>query len=117
MNKIVAVGLYKLSSCAENRIIANQFGIHQSTARKCIINFVMALNKVMLKKYIHFPSEDECKHLSDGFKERCCIPNIIGAIDGCHIPVSAPSEGYSDFVNRKGWTSIVLQGIVDCNYR
>lgn len=41
------------------------------------------------------------------------IPQVIGCIDGTHIPALAPSNGYWDFVNRKGWTSYDLQGVVD----
>ena len=35
------------------------------------------------------------------------------AIDGTHIPVTAPFDGYRDYVNRKGWTSIILQAVCD----
>jgi hypothetical protein len=43
------------------------------------------------------------------------IPFIIGAVDGSHIPIRAPPgrRRGQGFVNRKGWHSLVLQGIVD----
>jgi len=41
----------------------------------------------------------------------------MGAIDGTHIPVTAPSEGKKDYTNRKGWDSMVLQAVVDDNLR
>ncbi|XP_037928798.1 protein ALP1-like, partial [Teleopsis dalmanni] len=44
------------------------------------------------------------------------IPNIIGAIDGTHIPVLLPSDGYKEYINQKGWPSIVMQAVVDNNY-
>ena len=36
----------------------------------------------------------------------------IGAIDGSHIPIKAPVESSASYVNRKGFHSILLQGIV-----
>ena len=45
--------------------------------------------------------------LSRGF------PQCAGAIDGTHIPVEAPAENASDYYNRKGWHSVILQGTVD----
>ena len=39
-----------------------------------------------------------------------------GTIDGSHIPVSVPSELHIDYYNRKGWYSVVLQGLVDHKY-
>lgn len=40
-----------------------------------------------------------------------------GAIDGTHIAIIAPKEDHTDYVNRKGYHSIVIQSVVDCNYR
>ena len=42
------------------------------------------------------------------------VPQVHGAIDGTHVPIRPPAEGCRDFVNRKGWPSIVvLQALVD----
>ena len=38
------------------------------------------------------------------------FPQCAGAIDGCHI---APQNCPADYHNRKGWHSIILQGLVD----
>ncbi len=35
----VAVDLYKLGSCAEYRVVANQFGVHKSTVKKIMYIF------------------------------------------------------------------------------
>lgn len=41
------------------------------------------------------------------------FPNVIGAIDGSHIPIMAPSEHENVFVNRKNFHSINIQAICD----
>ena len=39
-----------------------------------------------------------------------------GAIDGTRIPIIAPKENKINYVNRKGYHSVVMQAVVDCNY-
>ena len=39
-----------------------------------------------------------------------------GAIDGTHIPILAPVESHVEYVNRKGFHSIIMQAVTDCNY-
>lgn len=117
VSKKVAVSLYYLASCCEYRIVANQFGIHKATVCKTIHEFVKATNKILIEKYLHFPNETEAITISSHFEQRSKIPNIIGFIDGTHIPILPPSKGYRDFVNRKGWPSLILQAVVDAEYK
>ena len=55
----------------------------------------------------------------DTFSRKWGLPQCVGAIDGCHIhhvPIAAPVANHNDYYNRKGWYSMILQGIVDANY-
>jgi hypothetical protein len=38
------------------------------------------------------------------------FPGVIGAIDGCHIPIKQPRHNAHDYYNRKQFHSIILQG-------
>ena len=42
------------------------------------------------------------------------FPNVIGCVDGTHIPIIAPSVDEVDYVNRKSFHSINVQ--VDIQY-
>ena len=37
------------------------------------------------------------------------LPNVIGCIDGTHIPITAPALDEGDYVNRKSFHSINIQ--------
>ncbi|KAL3260850.1 hypothetical protein MRX96_046219 [Rhipicephalus microplus] len=45
------------------------------------------------------------------------FPQAVGALDGCHFPVSLPQEHADDYYNYKGWYSIILLALVDHKYR
>ena len=48
-----------------------------------------------------------------GFETCWGFPQVAGAIDGSHVPIIKPLESASDYYNRKGFYSIILQGLVD----
>jgi hypothetical protein len=117
VEKQIAIALYKLASCAEYRVIGNVMGVHKSTVKKCVYRVVTAINKVMLRDYIYMLHESEAHFIAQKFKKKFFIPQIIGSINGTHIPITAPKEGYRDFVNRKKWASYNVLAIIDHNGR
>ncbi|KAL6433636.1 hypothetical protein ACFW04_006617 [Cataglyphis niger] len=95
VEKQVAVCLYFLASCCEYRVVGYVFGIHKSSVWKCV----------------HKPDNHKCEDITAVFQRKTNIPQLIGAIDGIHIPIFPPTDGYRNFINRKGWPSIILQAI------
>ena len=67
----------------------------------------------MLLKYVKKPSEERMKEIIDEFETLWGFPQVIGAIDGSHVPILKPVESASDYFNRKGFYSIIIQGVVD----
>ena len=76
-----------------------------------------AIVQLLLPKYIQIPTGDRLKAIVDGFESKWGFPQCVGAIDGSHIPIVSPLEYPADYHNRKGWHSIILQGVVDYEYR
>ncbi|KAJ8273847.1 hypothetical protein GJAV_G00106160 [Gymnothorax javanicus] len=71
----------------------------------------------VIHKLIKAPTVEEACATARRFQQKFGMPQIMGCIDGTHIPVLPPSDGYKDFVNRKGWPSLILQAVVDDAYR
>lgn len=117
VEKKVAMTLYFLSSCGEYRQTANFFGLHKSTVCKSVREVIYLINKILLPEFVKMPDERECIEIEEFWRRKVGIRQLILAIDGSHIPILPPSEGFRDFVNRKGWPSLVLQAAVDHKYK
>ena len=111
----LAVTLYYLASTAEYRTIGNLFGVSRSFVCQCIQEVCRAIAKTF-PTVISFPKADDLLKVIRGYKETWDFPMCAGAIDGTHIPILAPTKNHSDYVNRKGFHSILMQAVVDCNY-
>ena len=66
--------------------------------------------------YIQFPSGEALSDDKEEFAHTFRFPQCAGVIDGSHIPISPPASNHTDYYNRKGWYSIILQAIVDHRY-
>ena len=49
--------------------------------------------------------------MADSFERFSGFPRVIGAVDGCHIPIRTPSQYPQSYLNRLRSHSIILQVI------
>ncbi|XP_023213243.1 putative nuclease HARBI1 [Centruroides sculpturatus] len=93
--------------------VADRFNISKSTLYSYLNKVCTELVK-MASDVIKWPKLEEYAYLTRKFKNIACFPGIIGAIDGCHIPIKAPSEAAEKYVNWKNFHSVILQAV--CNH-
>lgn len=115
VKKQVAIAILTLATSSKYQVVGALFEVHKTTVRKCIVRFCESLTN-QSSNFIYMPQDIEALEISTKFEAACHIPNILGCIDGSHIPITAPSNGYRDFINRKHYASYVLQAVVDCDY-
>ena len=63
------------------------------------------------------PSESRLREVIQEFEALWGFPQVAGAIDGTHIPILKPTECPSDYYNRNGFYSILMQAVVDSQGR
>jgi len=104
----VAITVWYLATDADYRTTGHLFGI--SKASVCLIrkDVCHAIVKVLLPKYIKIPAGSALTDVMTGFEKRG-FPHCGGTIDGTHIPIEAPQDSPSDYHNRKGLHSVILQ--------
>ena len=91
------------------------FGVSVTSVHRCVKTFCEAMYK-QRKDVIKWPTDDEAAIIADNFEQKYSYPQAFGAIDGSHIAITPPSDGYRDFINRKMYPSIVLQAVCDDKY-
>ena len=109
----VAVTIWKLATNTEYRTLASLFGLGRSTVGKIIVETSHAISTHLLPQYVKIPDGDKLKDIVEGFETCWGFPQAAGAIDGSHIPIIRPDESASDYYNRKGYYSVIMQAMVD----
>lgn len=115
VEKRVAVALWRLATGNSYRTIRLTFGIGRCTAVNVKDEFCTALLQ-RANDFIKFPkTEAKTRQSIQEFQDISCFPQVVGALDGSHIPIRVPKEDPNKYVNRKSFHSIVLQGVAGAN--
>ena len=109
----IAVTVWKLATNAEYRTLAALFGLGRSTVGRIVIETCDAIATHLLSKYVSVPAGNKLKEIVKGFETCLGFPQAAGAIDGTHIVIIRPDDCASDYYNRKGQYSIIMQAMVD----
>ncbi|XP_054083812.1 putative nuclease HARBI1 [Zeugodacus cucurbitae] len=118
LEKRIAIALYALGSSAEYRTIGNMFGIGKSTVCSFLIEFCHEVWRCLWPLYLKkFPmNEFQVREYINGF-ESLGFPQVLGAIDGCHIEVRPAAKDAVDYYIYKGWYFTVLLALVEARCR
>ena len=63
--------------------------------------------------FLSVPKGQDLREVVRLYKDKWGFPSCAGAIDGTHIPIQAPLENHTDYVNKKSYHSVVMQAVVD----
>ncbi|KAH8029102.1 hypothetical protein HPB51_022666 [Rhipicephalus microplus] len=98
-----------------------QVGVSESTvhvAIRRVLDFLLSISE----REIRWPNDEEAARNKRAFRAlgRCDgveagLPDVIGAIDGCHVRITRPTVCEEDYYNRKKFHSIILQAVCDAD--
>ena len=109
-HKILGMTLFFLGSRLPYFQLSRIFGV----SSECFIrstNYIMDLLNQKCPEVIKWPHKDDYQAIVERFNEapRRKFPNVIGAIDGCHIRISPKKCEIQSYRNFKQFHSIHLQ--------
>lgn len=94
------------------RSVADRFNMAKSILHDSFCRVVNALN-VIADSVIVWPQRDRLTAVKKRFNEIGVLPDVIGAIDGSHIPILAPHINSESYRTRKCEYALTLQAV--CN--
>ena len=93
----------------------NVSGCSKATISLCVIEVWNILTNYLGPIFIKYPvTQGEVQFATDGFLEKFGFPQVIGCIDGTHIPIQQPNENAHDYLWYKIKYTINCQAI--CNH-
>lgn len=96
------------------RSVGDRFGLSKGNAYTIFIDMCKIMSQ-KIGKYISWPTgQNAAKNVNDfnSLRGQKSFPRVFGCVDCSHIPIPGPINDNS-FYNRKGFHSILLQGV--CN--
>lgn len=109
LKKRVAIALWKFAKGSEYQTVAKLFGVSCPTVCRCVQDFCAAVKKFLVPEQIRIPDKGRFRETESGW----ALPQCVGAIGSYHVRIVAPQHSHTDYCNREGLRSIILQGVVD----
>ena len=111
-HKMLGMTLFFLGSRLPYFHLAGIFGV----SNECFIrstNYIIDILNQKCGDIIKWPRKEDYKEISQKFNEspKRKFPNVIGAIDGCHIHISPNKSEIQTYRNFKQFHSIHLQAV------
>ena len=114
----IAITLKFLATGESYESLMYQFRVHSSTISKFVLIVCNKIYETFKGRILRLPGTTEEWEIVEHETRRLWqFPNCIGAADGKYIAIVHPSNSGSESYNYKGFFSIVLLVIVDCDYR
>ena len=111
LHKQICIFLWYASSQEPLRTIADRFDHTESSILNIVRRVTSAIHELLVKDLIKWPSGQELSNISNGFYSMRGLKGVVGAIDGTHISITGPKLYTENYINRKGYASLILQAV------
>jgi len=109
---IMLMVVWLLATPDSFRSVALRFGVNPGTLYYFYFYVIQALRE-MAEQYIRWPDAAERRAISATIERATGFPNIVGLVDGTHVPIQAPLVDPAQYINRHHEYSINVQAVVD----
>lgn len=113
VEKQLLITLWVLGNPEVIRSVSDRFNVTKSSVFRIVRRICRAIVNNLAAQFICWPKGDRVKKVMEQFQRKQGLPHCIGVIDGTHIPIKAPYDNQEQYVNRKKFHSLQLQGVCD----
>ncbi len=115
VEKQLLITMWVLGNPETIRSVSDRFNVTKSSVFRIARRIFHAIVNNLAAQFICWPSGERLKQVTEQFQRKKGLPHCIGAIDGSHIPIKAPYDNPEQYVNRKKFHSVQLQGVCDAD--
>ncbi|XP_052897548.1 putative nuclease HARBI1 [Anopheles moucheti] len=110
----IAIAIYVLGSGKDYASVGTMFGVNSAAVQECVQMFCRSVINLFRDSVIKMPLDnDSIKDAANEFVAFAGIPQVFGIVGCLHIPISQSGKETEQYINSKGWSSIILQAVVD----
>ena len=117
VEKKLAITLHYLKDTGSITVTANAFGVSRSTVSSTFRTVCIAINTYLGPRYLKIPTGDSLNSTVNSFEEKFGFPQVLGVVDGTHIPINKPKEDSQSYFSYKMKYSLNVQGVCDSKGR
>lgn len=114
--KSLYLTLWYLGTQSTYREISEMFGVSQTTVFECVQRVIDVLCEAGKDVFL-WPTPSQIPEIEQEFQQMGGIPGVVGAVDGCHIHIKAPSATQADYIDRTQRHSVILLAVCLPNKR
>lgn len=115
-DKMLLITLWTLATPECYRSVGCRFGVSKSTVCRILRSTIDAIFE-LASTTIKWPGATEAQNIISANSSTTGFPGVLGAIDGTHIPITAPRHSPGTYINRKGFHSLQLQVVCQHNLK
>ena len=79
----------------------------------CVRTVCIAINTYLGPRYLKIPKGDSLNSTVNSFEEKLGFPQVLGAVDGTHIPINKPKEDSQSYFSYKMKYTLNVLGVCD----
>lgn len=113
VEKQLLITLWVLGNPEAIRSVSDRFNVTKSSVFRIVRRVCHAILNNLASQFICWPRGERVKKVMEQFQRNNGLPHCIGVVDGTHIPIKAPYDKPEQYVNRKKFYSLQLQGVCD----
>ena len=114
----LAITLRHLASGAKYKELMYGWRLPHNTISLAVREVCQAILDEYLDEQFTCPTTEEgWRRIAEDWMKRWNFPNLMGALDGKHVPCKAPPNSGSEFCNYKGFYSVILLALVSSDYK
>ena len=97
-------------------VTGDTVGVSKSSVSRSVHAVSRSITRHLAREFVNFPvTDNELRRQNQMFYQVAHLPRVVGVVDWTHVAIRRPLQDEAVFVNRKGYHSINVQVVCNCD--